>query len=193
MAFQPTSSALNHLLSQNSWALPRLARFAGKTVRFDIAPLSFACTILDDGTLRNADPADSADAIFAVAPSLLPRLALRDEKAYAEIHSEGSATLLAEIFSLARNLRWDIAEDLSNFTGDIVAERIVQTAQAGQQQLHSTLLSLSQAVAGHWPEQRALLAKQRQFSELSRQVDCLRDDILQLELRLERLLVKDNK
>ncbi|MCR4302752.1 MAG: hypothetical protein NUV63_00805 [Gallionella sp.] len=49
MPFQLTTSALNHLLTQNIWALPRLARFAGKTIRFDIAPFSLVCAILESG------------------------------------------------------------------------------------------------------------------------------------------------
>jgi len=50
MPFQPTTSALNHLLAQSSWALPR---YACKTVQIDMAPLAFACTIPEDGTLRD--------------------------------------------------------------------------------------------------------------------------------------------
>jgi len=50
---QPTAAALNHLLTQSGWALQRLARFSGKTARFNIAPFSFACTFQYDSTLRS--------------------------------------------------------------------------------------------------------------------------------------------
>jgi len=190
MIFQPTSKALNHLLAQNSWALPRLARFAGKTARFDIAPFSFAYTILEGGTLRNADAEVSADAVYVIAPKLLPRLALHDEKAYDEIRSEGDAVFLAEIFYLSRNLSWDIAEDLSSITGDIAAERIAQTVQAGQQQLRGTLLNLSQSTAKYRADERTLLVKPRQITGFIQQIGQLHDDIVQLELRLNRLLAK---
>lgn len=76
MFAQSSAAALNHLLSQNSWALSRLSKFAGKTAQFDIAPLSFAYTILDDGRLRTADAGCRVDALCVIAPSLLPRLAL---------------------------------------------------------------------------------------------------------------------
>src|SRR3989304_1172252 len=132
--FSPTAATLNHLLKQNSWALPRLARYAGKTARFDIAPFSFACTILEDGMLRNADPEASPDAHCVISPCLLPRIALCDEKAHTEITSSGDADLLAEIFFLSRNLRWDAAEDLSMVTGDIAAERIVEAAKSANRQ-----------------------------------------------------------
>src|SRR5665647_3752755 len=67
MFAQPSAAALNHLLTQNRWALPRLARFAGKTARFDIAPFSFSYTILADGSLRRADASSDADALCVIA------------------------------------------------------------------------------------------------------------------------------
>ncbi len=188
MIAQPSVAALNHLLSQNSWATQRLARFAGRTARFHIAPFSFAYTILEDGTLRSADAETSADALCVIAPSLLPRLALHDEKAHAEIHTEGDAGLLTEIFFLSRNLRWDVAEDLSRVTGDVAAERIVQTVQTKQQQLLDAAVNLSQAAAEYWTEERPLLAKPQQVAAFMQQVDTLRDDVARLEQRINRLL-----
>lgn len=192
MFAQPSAAALNHLLTQNSWALQRLVRFAGKTARFDIAPFSFAYTILPDGTLLNADAASSADAVCVIAPSLLPRLALHDEKAHAEIRSEGDAALLTEIFFLSRNLRWDAAEDLSRVTGDIAAERIVQTVQGTHQQLREAAVNLSQAAAEYWTEERPLLAKPQHVAAFMQQVDTLRDDVARLEQRINRLLADKN-
>lgn len=172
---------------QNSWALPRLKRFAGKTARFNIAPFSFAYTILEDGLLRSADAESSADAVCDIAPSLLPRLASQDEFARNEIHSEGDAALLTEIFYLSQNLHWDVADDLSKFTGDIVAERIVQTAINARQQLHDGAENLSQAAAEYWTEERSLITKPHQLSTFSQQVDTLRDDMARLEQRIKRL------
>ncbi len=183
----PSAAALNHLLTQNSWASERLARFAGKTARFDVAPFSLAWTILADGSVRNADTVASADAVCMIAPSLLPRLALHDEQAHSEIRSEGDAALLAEIFFLSRNLRWDAAEDLSRVTGDIAAERIVQAAQGAHQQLRDGALNLAQAAAEYWTEERPLLAKPQQVGAFMQQVDTLRDDVARMEQRIGRL------
>jgi ubiquinone biosynthesis protein UbiJ len=184
---RPFIDALNHLLTQNSWSLERLSHFAGKTARFDIAPFTFSCTILADGRLHRADEKTGADAQCIIAPSLLPRIALHDEYAHSEIQSEGDAALLAEIFYLSRNLRWDAAEDLSHVAGDIAAERIVQTFQSVHQQLCASALNLSQAAAEYWTEERPLLAKPQQISAFMQQVDTLRDDVARLEQRIERL------
>jgi len=187
MLSQPAVTALNHLLAQSGWALQRLAKFAGKTARFNIAPFYFACTIQDDGTLRTAAQNASADASCSIPPSLLPHLALQTENAFAQIESSGDAALLAEIFYLGRNLRWDVAEDLSQITGDIVAERAVQFAKATQQQMDDAVLNLSQALAEYWTEERPLLAKQIQIAAFVQQTDTLRNDVARLEQRINRL------
>lgn len=179
------ASALNHLLAQNSWAFERLARFSGKTARFEIAPFSIACTILPDGTLTLADKSVGADAVCIIAPSLLPRLALHDELAHAAIQSSGDAALLAEIFFLSRNLRWDAAEDLSHVTGDIAAERIVQTVR--NRPFGASAVNLAQAAAEYFTEERPLIAKPRQINSFIQQVDALRDDMARLEQRIKTL------
>ncbi|MEQ1527319.1 MAG: hypothetical protein ABL911_11325 [Gallionella sp.] len=165
-----------------------MKNFSGKTARFNIAPFSFAYTILENGLLRNADAENSADAVCNIAPSLLPRLVGKDETAHNEIHSEGDAALLTEIFYLSQNLHWDVAEDLSKLTGDIAAERIVQTAKNTRQQLHDGAENLSQAAAEYWMEEHPLITKPRQLSTFTQQVDTLRDDIARLEQRIKRLV-----
>lgn len=184
---QPSVAVLNHLLEQSGWALPRLVRFHGKTARFHIAPFSFAYTVLPDGMLTNAAADASADATCVIPPSLLPRLALHDEKTYTQIESSGDPALLNEIFFLSRNLSWDAAEDLSRVTGDVAAERIVQAASAGGKQLRDGALNLSQALAEYWTEERPLLAKPEQVADFAQQVDRLRDDAARLEQRIKRL------
>ena len=188
MFAQPTVATLNHLLAQSGWALQRLARFSGKTACFKIAPFSFACTIHDDGMLHEAAADVSADASCIIPPLLLPRLMLHDETAFNQIESSGDAALLTEIFFLARNLRWDTADDLSRITGDIAAERIVQFAKFKQQQVRDTALNLSQALAEYWMEERPLLAKPQQLAAFAQEVGRLRDKAEQLEQRIQKLL-----
>ncbi len=185
MFAQLSATALNHLLAQNAWAYPRLARFSGMTARFDIAPFSFAYTILPDGSVCAADSALSADASCTVAPSLLPRLAMHDEQAYTLVGTSGDAALLSEIFYLTRHLVWDAAEDLSHVTGDIAAERIVEAVKGTR--LADAPANLAQAAAEYLTEERPLLAKPAQIDAFMRQVDTLRDDIARLAVRVRRL------
>ncbi|MBI5919989.1 MAG: hypothetical protein HY849_11550 [Nitrosomonadales bacterium] len=188
MFAKPAVATLNHLLVGSGWALPRLARFAGMTARFHVAPFSFCCTIGPDGLLSAASSDAAADVVCVVPPSLLPRLALQDEAASNQIETSGDAALLAELLYLTRNLRWDAAEDLSRVTGDIAAERIVRLVSAKHRQAHETVLNLSQALAEYWTEESPLLAKPTQVAAFVQQVDQLRDDVARLEQRLARLV-----
>jgi ubiquinone biosynthesis accessory factor UbiJ len=138
--------------------------------------------------LRGAAASANPDVRCVIAPSLLPRLAVNDEMALKEVVGEGDAALLQEIFFLSRNLRWDAAEDLSSVTGDIAAERIVQSAKYTRQQLRISATNLSKAVAEYLTEERPLLAKPEQVSSFIQQVDALRDDVARLEQRIGRLL-----
>lgn len=182
-----TVATLNHLLTQNSWALPRLARFAGKTVRFHLAPFQVAYTILSDGSVLAAAPDTTADAESFVAPSLLPRLLAKEAAAYNEIRSQGDGALLSEIFALSQQLRWDVAEDLSAFTGDILAERIVQTAKNQMDNVQHATKNLAETAAEYWTEENPLIVKPAQLAEFVTQVDVLRDDVARLAQRIGRL------
>jgi ubiquinone biosynthesis protein UbiJ len=192
MFAQLSATALNHVLAQNSWAHSRLAQFAAKTVRFNIAPFSFAYLILSDGSLQAADlnVNDSklgSDVELTIAPTLLPRLLAKDQLAHAQIVSTGDPALLAEVFYLWRNLHWDAAQDLSFFTGDIAAERVVQTLQNSHAQLKDAALNFSQAAAEYWTEERPLLAQPNKIAAFVAGVDMLRDDLARLTARVQRL------
>lgn len=187
MLHQPAIAMLNHLLAQSGWALPRLARFSGKTICFKLPLFALNCTIQADGALLAAAPDASADAICVIPPALLPRLALLDESALELVGRSGDAALVDEIFFLARNLRWDAADDLSRFTGDIAAERIVQFAEGARRQIQQNALHLSQALAEYWTEERPLIATHRQIGAYSRSVAGLQGALDALEQRIDRL------
>lgn len=186
MLNQAAVATLNHLLVQSGWALPRLVRFSGKTARFHVAPFSFACTVLSDGSLLAAPADATADATCTLSPALLPRLAMHDEAALEQIGTSGDAALIAEIIYLIRNLRWDAAEDLSHLVGDVAAERVVQFAHTQHQNAKSAVLNLSQAATEYWTEERPLLATPQQIAAFKQQVAALQESLAQLEQRINR-------
>jgi ubiquinone biosynthesis protein UbiJ len=188
MSRQPAVSALNHLLAQNGWAKQRLSRFKGRIARFDLFPFSFACSIQEDGTLRTAAPDSAADAICTISPSLLPRLALDDRFPFEQIKCSGDPELTDEILFLAHNLRWDAAEDLSRYSGDIAAERIMQFAHSSKQQLRGTANNLAQAFAEYWTEERPLISRPQQIASFAQEVSVLRDSLESLDKRIQGLL-----
>lgn len=179
-------ATLNHLLIQSGWALPRLVHFSGKTARFHVAPFSFACTIISDGSLLAAPADATADATCTLSPMLLPRLALHEEAALEQVKTSGDAALLTEIFYLMRNLRWDAAEDLSHIVGDVAAERAVKFAQTQHQNAKSTVLNLAQAATEYWTEERPLLVTPQKIEAFAQGVSKLHESLAQLEQRIAR-------
>jgi ubiquinone biosynthesis protein UbiJ len=187
MLGDPVIGALNHLLAQSGWALPRLAAFSGQSVRVNLPLFSLVCTVREDGSLRSAAPDTVADASCTVSPTLLPRLALNEPAAWEDVTHTGNEALVKEILFLARNLRWDAAEDLSRFTGDIAAERIVRAASSVHRHARDSALNLFQALAEYWTEERPLIAKPADLGEFSKQVDALDHGLDALEQRVRRL------
>ncbi|MDR2195216.1 MAG: hypothetical protein LBE50_01250 [Gallionellaceae bacterium] len=185
MLARPTLALLNHLLAQNSWALSRLGHFAGRTVRFNLAPFSFTCAVQQDGLLHEA-ASDAADATFTISPSLLPRLALQDDAAYAQIESSGDPLLIEAILFIARHVRWDAAEDLSRVTGDVAAERIVGFVADTNRQVRDGARNVSQALTEYWTEERPLLATPSQIEGFAREVESLHEALERLEQRVNR-------
>lgn len=182
---------LNHLLRGASWARKRLTLLAGKTVRFCIPPFpDLAVTIQTSGEVLAAESNASADVTVTVTPGLLPRLLTRDADAYREIEISGDKILAAEILDIAKNLRWDMEQDLSQVMGDILAHRVMQTGNSLVQWHTETARNLSQALMEYWTEEQPLLVKPTQIREFTDAVNALQNDIAQLEKRIKALKKK---
>jgi ubiquinone biosynthesis protein UbiJ len=100
----------------------------------------------------------------------------------------GDADFASAIHHVARNLRWDVEEDLSRVFGDIAAHRMTEAGRTirrwGEQAADNTARSFTE----YWTEEQPLVAARRDLDEFGRAVDQLRDDAARLEKRLERQL-----
>jgi ubiquinone biosynthesis protein UbiJ len=182
------TAPLNHLLRGESWALKRMKAYAGKTVQFSVAPFALALTVAESGEVKPAENLAVADTRFIFSLSLLPRLLVRDETAYKDVQIEGDTDFAGAIAYVAKNLRWDAAEDLSRIVGDIAAQRIVNTAQSFVRWSQQSLDSLAHSAAEYWTEEQPLIAKADHVKRFIADVDVLRDDVERLDKRLQKLL-----
>jgi len=179
--------AANHLLRSNSWALAKLAPHAGKIVRVEHFPFITLVGIAETGEVAAAAPELKPDLTVRITPGLALRIAAQDVRAWDDITVEGDAALAASLREVARNLRWDVEEDLSRVFGDIAAHRMVQTgrkfADWGKQGADNVARSFSE----YWTEESPLIATRADAARFSAEVDALRDDLARLEKRIERL------
>ena len=184
--FDPAAAGfINHLLRGAGWARDELKRFAGRTARLEVFPFALALTVLDNGEVTLA----AADAVPAVTarptPGLMLRLAARDETAWQEIEISGDTDFAAAIHHVARNLRWDVEEDLSRVFGDIAAHRMADTGRTLNRWSAQALENTGRAFAEYWTEEQPLIAGKRDLEEFNRAVDALRDDAARLEKRID--------
>jgi ubiquinone biosynthesis protein UbiJ len=184
-------ATLNHLLRGESWARKRLQPCAGKTARFRVPPfLDLALTVQASGELSVAPREAPDDAVFTLAPGLLPRLLACDEDAYREIRVSGDSAFAEEILDIGKNLRWDVEQDLSGVMGDILAHRAVRMGESLVHRHTGTVRNLSQTLLEYLTEEQPLLAKPMDMHEFINEVNALRDQAANLEIRVKALTNK---
>jgi len=179
--------AANHVLRTAPVAMERLARHAGRTASFAVGPLRVALTVQTTGEVTGAVPGAVHDLRVRIPPPLLPRLAARDEAAWNEVGMEGDRAFGDEIAFIARNLPWDVEEDLSRVVGDVAAHRAVSTARSLHRWGRDAAVRLAQGAAEYWTEEAPLIASRVKVASFGEQVARLRDDIERLAARIDGL------
>jgi ubiquinone biosynthesis protein UbiJ len=183
----PVAAFLNHLLESAPWARERLAPFAGRTWRVELAPLpDLDFVVLETGLLDASDGAET-NLVVTLTPAAMPALARRDESVLREMTFAGDAALAAALQYLFRHLEWDVEEDLSRVVGDVAAHRIAGGARDFVAWQKEAALRLGQNFAEYLTEEADILAPQAEVSGFVRAVDDLRDAVDRLEKRIERL------
>lgn len=196
----PAVAALNHLLEQEPWARGQLVPFAGRVIRFDAAAFALSLRVTEDGTTELATAAE-APAVSLLVPLQQWPLVAADvadggqPAAMRHVRLEGDAELANTVSMLARNLRWDAAEDLSRaFRGilggpvsDSLAQRMVDGARQVHEQATRVGRTLVENVTEYLLDENPTLVRHVALEDFSSDVGRVRDDLARLEKRLERL------
>ena len=182
------AAVVNHLLREAAWARAELKAHAGKTARFELFPAGFSLTVLDSGEVSAAGSDALAAVTLKLTPGLVLRLTARDESAWQEVDAAGDTDFAATINQLARNLRWDVEEDLSRVFGDIAAHRMVETGRVFRRWGSQSAEGVARSFTEYWTEEQPVIVAPRELDEFNRDVDTLRDDAARLEKRVEILI-----
>jgi ubiquinone biosynthesis accessory factor UbiJ len=183
----PAASALNHVLRSAPLAMERLRKHAGRTAAFHVGPVTLAFTIQTTGEVAAAIPGAARDLDARLSPFLLLRLAAHEEAAFREIEMQGDMELGQDISFLARNLTWDVEDDLSRVVGDIAAHRIVAAARGAREWGRDASLRVAQGAAEYWTEESPLIATRVKIDSFVEGVAELRDAVERLAKRIEKL------
>lgn len=181
---------LNHLINQNLWAKEQLQPFGGKTVRFNIPPISATLTVLEDGGLAMAGESVTHDAIISIPLPVALRLLANDDSAATLATLEGDTELAAALAKVLRGMSWEYEEDLSKLIGDIPAHQIAEFGRKATAEIKSQSVNLAQMLSEYWQEERPIIAKKRHVDTFNREVDSLREATERLEKRIEKFSEK---
>ncbi len=178
----------NHFLPSKSWAGKRLQPYVGKTVRLCISSFfNIVLTVQTSGELSAAMSSATVDTTITLTPGLLLRLLAHDEEAYRKISISGDSVFAEELLCISKNLHWDVEQDLSRIMGDILAHRVVRISNDLKQWHNKTIRNLSETLVEYWMEEQPLLAKSVRVHEFICEVGALKDDVEQLEKRVEKI------
>lgn len=177
---------LNRMLAEESWARDKLAPFAGRSARFEAAPLRLDMKVIEGGVFATAPdepPAVTIGMNLANLPLALsdPQAALRD------LTLKGDAEFAQALAFVLQNLRPDPEEPLSRLIGDAAAQRVVgllRTSAMHWRELAERMLDNS---AAYFVGESSMIAGREDVAGFSGAVNRLRDDLARLTKRIERI------
>jgi ubiquinone biosynthesis protein UbiJ len=186
----PLVKLFNRVLSDYPMAREQLAAHAGKVVAASVGPIDSRVRVTADGaTEMIGEGADiQPDVSFQIPLSLLPRLARKEEAAFREVVFTGDSEFAALLARLAREVEWDIEEDLSKWIGDIAAHRVVDTVKRTHEWRVDATERLTENVAEYLTEEKRAFMTKHDLETLARANETLRDDVARLEARVANLV-----
>jgi len=205
----PVAKFLNHVLADYPLARDLLKADTGKTIEATVGIASVRLRVSQNGDFelvgRTKSAADSVpdaapevpllvtlgappDVAFRIPANLLPRLASGDESAFSEVAFEGNSEFASTLSSIARNINWDVEEDLSQVIGDMAARRIVGSASATRLFIREAESRLLANVAEYLTEEKRAFTSKQELESLASVNENLRDALARLEAKINAVL-----
>lgn len=188
-------AALNHLLAANDAARASLRPHAGRLIRLEArdparsaAWFSMLLCVSAEGLLEPAPAATSSPSVtMSIRPSLDAGFAMLSKGPAGlqpHLRIEGDVLLAAALGELSRTLRWDVEEDLSRLTGDVIAHRIVGLAAGAAQVLRDLGERAGAGFARQWSVEDPMLVARSELAEHSALLSSLESRLASLERRM---------
>jgi ubiquinone biosynthesis protein UbiJ len=186
-------TALDLYVKQDPAALRRCGGMEGKVVALDIAGLGLSLYFLPgpDGIQVLGHYEGEADTRLRGSPLGLARMSLgsRDDTLFeGAVDIQGDTETGQQLQDILAGTEWDWEEQLSRFTGDIVAHQVGTLARRARQFLGSSCDTLERDVSEYLQEESLLLPCRIEVDRFLAEVDRLRADLDRLSARVDRLL-----
>ncbi len=181
-------AAIDHLLAAEPWARMQLAPHVGKTLHVVVAPFTIRLTVASDRSVVRATTDAVADTTVTLPSASIPRMMSGGvEAALRDLRVEGDAEFAQTVSMLAKNLRWDVEEDLSKVIGDAASHRVVAAGRAASSEIRRANERLAANVVEFLVDEDPQLVRPRAVTMLADGIRALRDDLARLEKRVDRL------
>lgn len=181
--------ALNHLLSNESWATARLVPYVNKTLLVVAPPFQLLLEISQNGKFSQVvNSGCMPDVTITLPNDSAGKILLGDHAAaFSAAKLSGSADLAEAIAFVFRNLQWDAEADLASFIGDIPARRGMMVLKNMVTWKMQSALNFAQNAKEFVTDELQLVMNKNEVLAFANQVDTLRDDLARLEKRVGRL------
>ncbi len=177
---------LNALLHREPWARQRLRAHAGKSVRVVVGGMDLLLAITADG--RVAVGSGPANVTARIASADLSRLLNGDPaQRLSAVHIEGEAALAHTVADLARDLRFDVEDDLAQRVGDLPARLFTRTVTGAALALREGVTRLTQNMSEYAVHEAHLLASPEAVQDWTAEVGALGVAVDALESRVNAL------
>ena len=179
-------AVLNRMLVREQWARDKLAPFAGRSARFDVAPFTLALQVADGGVFAATDPSEPA-VIIGIDLFSLPLAMLDPKAAMKDVRLSGDAEFAQALAFVLQNLRPEPEEELSRFIGDAAAQRLIAFMRASASQWKQMADSMLDSTAHYVVTENPMVVGSDDLEAFNQDVNRLRDAVARAEKRIELL------
>ena len=190
-------SALDLYLKQNSAALQRCAKITGTCVAISLSGTGVTLYFLpdNDGIQVLSQYEGDVDTLLTGSPLGFARLGFdsrEDALFQGAVQIEGDTAIGQQFQDIFAGGSWDWEEQLSKFTGDVIAHQAGKFVRHAQRFFKDTSNTFADNSSEYLQEEAQLLPTRVEIRYFLDDVDKLRSDIDRLDARVERLLNSTN-
>ncbi len=192
-------TVLNRYLALDEQTFSALADLQGRIIEIHLQGLNTSLYLFPDGDgiMVLGDFDGEADTRLIGTPIALAKLGLARNPAdvlfSGEVSIEGDTRLGQQFKKILARMDIDWEEQLSRYSGDILAHQIGNGVRALSGWLQRNQQSAALDTGEYLQEEIRLLPSAAEMNYFIRQVDALRDDTERLQARLQRLQAKQKE
>ena len=185
----------NRLLAMDQQVIDRCRELQGHCIKIDVTDLDIR-VFCHPGSwgirLALDEPAKPIDATISGRLMALLSLAMEEDKISTSIQEgvniSGNAAVAQQMQKIIAELDLDWEEEISHYSGDILAHQIHRQTRNATDWLCQSVTSLSQTSSEYLREEIRLTPTQVEFEHFRQQAATLRQDVERAEVRLRHLV-----